>query len=1661
MTKVIFSANDGVHGSELFVSDGTEAGTVLLKDINPGAAGSAASQFTLVNGRTIFVATTAESGRELWITDGTAAGTQLLRDINPGAGGSAITGFTVIGNQAFFAASGPQGSELYVTDGTEAGTRLVKDIFTGPGGAEPAILGVFEGKLVFMADKRGSGRELWISDGTEAGTVQLAEAAPGNADATFNIAWSIGADGLSRPSAITTIAGKLFIQMGDGATTGAEMWVSDGTPAGTHLIRDIAQGPTSTYPTFLGVNGDRIMFQLGSELWSTDTTAEGTTPLLPNGVWATRVGAGGMVNGKVFFTTRAGGFGESLWVTDGTVAGTMKVSNAYVKDQTAIVLKNSLIFSASSDLNDNELWISNGSAAGTKLLKELRPGAVGGNPHDMFRFGDKVMFVSAGNTGSELWITDGSANGTRKVSALGEASSAVYVRPVMTVGDKIFFTETVNGAYGPVFSKLWVSDGTTVGTVALNLFGRSDGFFPVSYDPRDFVVLGDKLVFTAGDMAHGRELWISDGTTAGTHLLADTIPGAPGGTITDMQVVDGLLYFTAANVVGTGVEKWVSDGTVAGTHLLSDINPVSDPAPSVGSANLIASIADGYVFTVSDTFGHGQVWFTSGDLASTVRLSEALLNTGGDNDYMFGSPVEAGGNVFFSAVSSAGRELWVTDGTVAGTRMVADIAPGEANGVQGEIKTFGDRVLFNSGAVAGEYDLWISDGTAAGTRRLSDPALGAVGALNTVVTIGDRALFSTYLNGVFSAWATDGTAQGTFKLSDLGTQIPGFSIPQTFYAVGGKYVFAGLDGSGGTEPWVTDGTVAGTSLLKDIYVGGSGCFAHAVVTGGKLFFTAGDAATGNELWVSDGTAAGTVMVRDIQAGPNGSNPFSIGDPSGFPMTDALTVLTSGKIVFAATSATGNGLWVSDGTAGGTFKLSDVAFYQSISTGGGNARTRQVGDKLFFTHDRSDSYYSDEIWVTDGTVAGTLKLGLLSLEGSDSMTVLGNRLVFSAANNSPPYGSNGISQLYISDGTVAGTVALTRSLEYISEVTVLNGKVLFSGGEPGNREAGRSLWISDGTVAGTRTLSTGGAPFDYPHGMVVLGDKAFFAAQSASLGEELWVTDGTAAGTSLFMDLRPGAGSSQPTVLRVIDGKLVFMADDGVNGVELWVTDGTVAGTHRFTDTTKPGDSNPSPVVVIRPPVPTAGDDVLLGTTEADVIRGLAGKDVLSGLAGDDRLYGDAGDDRLEGGGGDDALYGGDGVDTLNGGAGADFLDGGEGNDVLAGGDGDDRLYGRAGNDALDGGDGADQLFGGLGDDVLFGGAGADRLYGEAGRDTLNGGADNDTLDGGDGDDVLNGDDGDDKLYGRAGADVLNGGAGNDTLDGGEGADIMTGGSGNDLYMVDNAKDKVIELTDGGIDTVRASLSWVLGDNVENLILTEGAAARNATGNGLDNSLTGNSAANVLDGGAGADILRGLGGNDIYIVDNAGDRVIEAVDGGIDTVKASVSFVLSANVENLILTGTEAINGTGNLLANVLTGNSGNNILDGGAGGDRLDGGAGDDVLIGGAGNDTLYGGSGADRFVVTKASIGGATVETDTIKDFNAAEGDIIDLSGVDANSLIKGDQAFTLVSAFSKAAGQMTLAYTEASDTTTLRLDVDGDGKYDYQLKINGHVTDTAGWIL
>lgn len=462
------------------------------------------------------------------------------------------------------------------------------------------------------------------------------------------------------------------------------------------------------------------------------------------------------------------------------------------------------------------------------------------------------------------------------------------------------------------------------------------------------------------------------------------------------------------------------------------------------------------------------------------------------------------------------------------------------------------------------------------------------------------------------------------------------------------------------------------------------------------------------------------------------------------------------------------------------------------------------------------------------------------------------------------------------------------------------------------------------------------------------------------------------------------------------------------------------------------------------------------------------------------------------------------------------------------------VVGTAGNDFIDASDGVTDDA-----DTIFGLAGIDTIFGLGGNDVINGGADADAIDGGFGNDTASYDDagasvgvtvslttgtgsggfaqgdtltgienltgtqfadvliGDflaNILLGLGGADMLIGGGGNDTLDGGDGDDLLSGGSGSDVMSGGAGIDTLSYasspfVTDAATVGVTISLDYLgngvgvggfaAGDvfyGIENVIGSDFADRIN--GNGGPNELSGLGGNDTLAGLGGADILRGGADNDTYIVYSQGVTVIEEQNQGIDTVKSSVTYTLTPNVENLILTGAASASGTGNNGANTITGNFGKNVLSGHGGADTISGGYGKDTLKGEAGKDKLSSGDGADTLIgglARDVMTGGAGKDTfqfdsiketgkgpwtrDVITDFQHLV-DVIFLNTIDANGpdvAGNGNFAFLGTKAFTGVAGQLRYFF-EGPGKTIVAGDTDGNKVADFQIELTGHKALTAG---
>ncbi|GAB3916881.1 ELWxxDGT repeat protein [Larkinella terrae] len=398
--KILFSANDGVNGFELWKSDGTAAGTVLVKDINPGAGSSSPVRMIVVNGVLYFAASNGTAGVELWKSDGTTAGTVMVKDIRAGALDSTPAWMTDVNGTLYFRANnGINGSEVWKSNGTEAGTVLVKDINYGIGEANPQYLTNVNGTLFFKANNGSSGLELWKSDGTFNGTVMVKDINPGPNESSI--------------SYLANMNGTLYFVAWQ-SSTGNEVWKSDGTAAGTVMVKDIYPGPSpSEAYGFTNLNGTTYFkaydFNCSSELWKSDGTTAGTVmvkDIFPGSEQGGSPGGLTVMNNQLFFAAYYPNLSRELWKSDGTAIGTKLVKDISpgldASEPTNLTEMNGVLYmNAKTAATGFELWKSDGTEAGTLPVGEINPGPADASPFELTPINGVLYFAATGSNGQK------------------------------------------------------------------------------------------------------------------------------------------------------------------------------------------------------------------------------------------------------------------------------------------------------------------------------------------------------------------------------------------------------------------------------------------------------------------------------------------------------------------------------------------------------------------------------------------------------------------------------------------------------------------------------------------------------------------------------------------------------------------------------------------------------------------------------------------------------------------------------------------------------------------------------------------------------------------------------------------------------------------------------------------------------------------------------------------------------------------------------------------------------------------------------------------------------------------------------------------------------------------------------------------------------------
>jgi len=885
---IFFADEDAAHGTELWKTDGTVAGTVLVKDISPGTGGSSPSGLTAFNGILYFAADDGIHGRELWKSDGTEAGTVLVIDINSNAGqGSTPQELTLSNGILYFTADEPTHSrELWRSDGTESGTVLVKDIYPGPWVFErlpPSNLTDVNGTLYFIADDGVYGSEIWKSNGAEAGTVLVKD---------------VAGPGFSRPDNLTNVNGTLYFTHNDG-TSGTELWKSNGTATGTVLVKDIYPGSGSSSPTGLtNVNG--VLFfsatdgTNGVELWKSNGTTAGTVlvkDIYPGGTsFSSNPNNLKNMGGTLYFTASDGVNGTELWKSDGTAAGTVLGKDIYPgqsgSSPTSLTVMNGILyFSADENGSGMELWRSDGTTAGTSQVKDIYVGG-SSSPKYLTNLNGALYFQAYdGVSGTELWKSDGTASGTIKVSNSPQAITASStLQQITNVYGTLFFT-TDDGVHG---TELWKSDATSAGTVMvkdINPTGSSSPYYLTN--------LNGALYFRADDGVHGTELWKSDGSQVGTTLVKEINPAGNANPVA-LTKVNNTIYFKANDGVH-GDELWKTNGTENGTVLVKDINPGS--GSSLASSTSFLEMNGTLYFLADDGINGTELWKSDGTEAGTMLVKNIAL---GSASVSIGTMITIDGVLYFTPNDGVnGAELWKSDGTETGTVLVKDINPGTGSATPSQFLKVSGFVYFVATNSANGKELWRTDGTEAGTMLVKDIRVGTGSSSPNNLTELNGSLYFTANDGANGTelWKSDGTDTGTILVKDI---YPGTnsSTPVYLSNENGILYFNANDGVHGGELWKSDGTEAGTMLVMDIDPGsGSSSIPERLKNvNGELYFKARNNVNGYELWKTDGSEAGTVLVKDIYAGTADSYP------------QYLTTLNEGLIFAASDRDHGFELW---------------------------------------------------------------------------------------------------------------------------------------------------------------------------------------------------------------------------------------------------------------------------------------------------------------------------------------------------------------------------------------------------------------------------------------------------------------------------------------------------------------------------------------------------------------------------------------------------------------------------------------------------------------------------------------------------------------------------------------------------------------------------------
>jgi ELWxxDGT repeat protein len=891
----ILFAQGATGGYELWKSDGTAAGTTMIKDIVPGPGGSYPYNFTDVN-RTLFFTVGDEPSEygQLWKSNGTEAGTVLVKDV----GGKITEPINVMGTLFFSVTGAPEVTGLWKSDGTSAGTIRVKALehITKFQDFAAENLTNVRGTLFFTAVTSTSGAELWRSDGTDTGTVMIRDLTPGFSSSSPTTPLT------SAPLDLTEVNGSLFFSAFT-SEFGAELYKSDGTFDGTVLVKDINPGASGSEPAGLtNVNG-ALFFRAnngtsGMELFRSDGSSGGTVlvrDLFPGVDSAGEPNSGSPihmtnVNGTLFFSARDTSSNFRLFRSGGTSATTVPVNSEPVsgRDPTLepinLINGNGTLYYIADDAGGTpRLHASNGTLAGTKIVSStLAAGNPNLNPYssnNCWLVNGRLFFLaSTPATGLELAVFDTGGELPVKLDGVSGPfvnNLGVRFRGVVGAGVTSFGLQGMGVAAPSTPNTLVELKDGILGTALVNPLGFTElngttyfsaigssgdrelyfsrGGFANRVDlnpglsssnPADFTAVNGDLYFTAETPANGRELWRRDGTTGFYARVRDIWGGMDSSDPRNLINYNGRLYFTAYTPT-QGRELWTSDGTNAGTRIVLNINTGSESS----TPDYLTVSRNTLYFAATTVLGGRELWKFDGTTASLVKNINLTVTPaiGSSNPRDL---IDINGQLYFVADDGInGEELWRTNGSSAGTTMLRNLNPTGSSNPR-ELTAVRGQLFFRAFTPENGSELW---------RRESQG-----GVFNLVKDI----------------------VPGT-----------GSSFPMHLTDVNGVLAFVPAAADGGSELWRSNGNESGTTRVVDLRAGGSSVPDHLFAHQGRLYFSADDGVNGRELWMSQMFDFNTQLVRNIRSGSASSN------PSGFTSCGP-------ELYFAATKDDGvRGTWI--------------------------------------------------------------------------------------------------------------------------------------------------------------------------------------------------------------------------------------------------------------------------------------------------------------------------------------------------------------------------------------------------------------------------------------------------------------------------------------------------------------------------------------------------------------------------------------------------------------------------------------------------------------------------------------------------------------------------------------------------------------------------------